>query len=197
MNAAKLANATAKIPASQSSSRRSAQARTVQPVHEIPNVRATIFPTIVRTLLAFLLVWAGLSKLGDPINAYTSLLDYQLPAPKVFLKLVAMVLPWLELLCGLMLLANFHRRLATLTASLLFGVFLIMVGQAAARGLDISCGCFNLAVFGINPASASARFLESVGFALLRDAILLAGAVYLVRIGQPSRPTTAAAGHIG
>ena len=65
--------------------------------------------------------------------------------------------------------------------SVLFSVFLVMVGQAVVRGLNIPCGCFNLTIFGIDEASASARFVESVGFAFFRNLILLGGALYLLR----------------
>ena len=147
----------------------------------MPDKTASLFRTIVRSLVALLLIWAGLSKLGDPVSAYTALLAYQLPAPGLLLKLVALALPWLEVLCGLMLLANFHRRLALLVMSVLFSVFLVVVGQAFARGLDISCGCFNLRLFGIDEATAAARFYESVGFALVRNLILLGSALYLLR----------------
>lgn len=160
---------------------RSPRSRNVPVPRGLPGKPDNIFPTIVRSLFAILLIWAALSKLGDPVSAYTALLAYQLPLPGILWKLVAVSLPWLELLCALMLLANFYRRLAMLVTSVLFSVFLVMVGQAFARGLDISCGCFNLAVLGIDEASAAARFIESVGFAFFRNLVLLGGALYLLR----------------
>jgi len=149
-----------------------------------------VFRMILRSLIAIILVWAALSKLGDPVSTYTTLLEYRLPAPGILLKLVAVVLPWLELLCALMLLANFHRRLATLSVSVLFSVFLIMVGQAEVRGLNISCGCFDLTVFGINESSPSGRFIESLGFAFVRNLILLGAALYLLRDDGGAETTT-------
>lgn len=157
------------------------RSRTEPASHGMPGQAASLFQATVRSLIALLLIWAGLSKLGDPVTTYTAMLAYQLPLPGILWKLVALALPWLELLCGLMLLANFHRRLATLVTSVLFSVFLVMVGQAFVRGLDISCGCFNLRILGIEEASAAARFFESVGFALVRNLLLLAGGLYLLR----------------
>ncbi len=165
------------------------RSRSVPVPDEMPGKPVRVIRMIVRSLIAILLLWAGLSKLGDPVSAYTALLAYELPAPTVLLKLVALALPWLELLCGLMLVADFHRRLATLVATALFGVFLVMVGQAVVRGLDISCGCFNLAILGIDEASASARFLESVGFAFFRNLLLLGGVVYLLCTERNASPT--------
>lgn len=188
MNATKSAKALVKNAVPTTAPNRNPRSRSVQVPQGMPGTPAKVFRTILRSLIAIILVWAGLSKLGDPVSSYTALLEYQLPAPRVLLKLLAVVLPWLELLCALMLLANFYRRLATLAMSVLFSVFLAMVGQAVVRGLNISCGCFNLTIFGIDEASASAHFIESVGFAFFRNLILLGGALYLLRTDKRLPP---------
>ena len=95
----------------------------------------------LRWLLGVVLVWAALGKLADPHEFHTSLLAYRLPLPGAFTAGVAIVLPWLELLCGLLLLAD-HRTPAALAWALaLFGVFTVCTGQAWLRGLPIACGC--------------------------------------------------------
>ena len=152
----------------------------------VPSKTLQLFQSAVRFLLAVIMIWAGLSKFGDPVSFYTTLLEYRLPIPGGFLRLVAVILPWLELLCGLMLLANVYRRASLLWAAVLFSVFLVMVGQAFLRGLDISCGCFDLTIFGIAESSDTGRFLESTEFALVRNSVLLVGALYLFR--QSVRP---------
>lgn len=163
----------------------------VQKQRRFRGTSSPVLQRIVRSLIALILIWAGLSKLGDPVSAYTALLAYQVPAPAILLKLVAVALPWLELLCGLMLFTNFHRHTATLATCMLFAAFLLAVGQAVLRGLDIACGCFNLAILGIDEASASARFIESVGFAFFRNLVLLAGTFYLLR-SDPRLPADGA-----
>ncbi|MGK0190428.1 MAG: putative oxidoreductase [Verrucomicrobiales bacterium] len=137
------------------------------------------FETGLRWFLAAVLVWAGLSKLVDPVSFYGAMLEYQLPLPHVLLKITAVVLPWMELFCGLLLLAGIAPRATLIWVTALFGVFLLAVGQAFLRGLDISCGCFDLGLFGIEDGSELGHALESAGVATLRNLVLLGAAIFL------------------
>jgi len=138
---------------------------------------------MVRWLLGALLVLASLSKIANLQEFYISIAAYQLPLPGAWLRLSAMILPWLELLCGLLLLGAVWTRAALVWALVMFGVFVLATGQAWARGLDISCGCFNLSAFGFDPASGKSfvKFIESVGFAFFRALLLFLGAAYVIR----------------
>lgn len=149
-----------------------------------------------RYVLGGLLLWAAVSKLANPTAFLGSLYAYDLPLPAGFLKVVAVVLPWLELLCGLMLLANAWPQTTLLFVAGLFGVFVVATAQAAGRGLEIACGCFDLAIFGFpHAATGTVHFLESPGFAFLRNVVLFAAAVWLLRlapavgmVAQPAPP---------
>jgi putative oxidoreductase len=139
--------------------------------------------TAVRLFLGILLLWAAVSKLANPIEFLGSIYAYQLPFPKSFLQLVAVVLPWLELLCGLMLLANLWTESALTAALGLFFVFVLATGQAWMRGLEISCGCFNLEIIGLSHDSHPrlVTFLESPMFAFFRNLGFTALTAYLFR----------------
>lgn len=136
---------------------------------------------ILRWLLGIILIWAALSKLGDPSEFFTVLLGYQLPIPNAILKIVAVTLPWMELLCGLLLLVNLWKDAALSWSLALFGVFLLVVGAAWIRGLDISCGCFNLEIIGIHGDGGLARSIESVPFAFFRNVFFVGVSIYLLR----------------
>lgn len=149
------------------------------------------FKTALRWLLGLLLVWAALSKLANPQDFYGQLLAYRLPLPETLLKLVAITLPWVEMLCGLILLARFRTEAALLWCMALFLSFTLATGQAWARGLEISCGCLNLRLFGLAGEHAGlTHFFESVGFAFWRAVLLAAGAVYLWRQHQALPPAS-------
>lgn len=138
---------------------------------------------VVRYVVAALFIWAALSKLGNLQEFYVSLRAYRLPLPNIFLQLVAVTLPWLELFCGLLLLAGFWLRAATGWALILCVVFVLCTGQAWLRGLTISCGCLNLGLLGLTADAHPSliAFLESVRFAFLRAVVLSAACLWLLR----------------
>lgn len=131
----------------------------------------------LRWFLGALLVWASLAKIANPAEFYGELMAYQLPLTDALVRLSAMVVPWLELLCGVLMIGGRAQRAAVVLAAVLFGVFVLATGQAWVRGLDISCGCFNLDFLG----ERFATFFESVKFAFFRALLLLAAAVFLLR----------------
>ena len=141
----------------------------------------------LRWVLAAVLVWAGLSKLVDPVSFYGAILEYQLPLRAEFLKFTAVVLPWMELFCGLLLVARIAPKATLFWVITLFAVFLLLVGQASYRGLDIACGCFDLRPFGLSEDGTVAQVLESLGFALFRNSVLLIMAVVLAAIAPLTR----------
>ena len=140
------------------------------------------FSRVVRWLLAAVLLLASVSKLANPQEFYASIVAYQLPLALPLVRLVAIILPWLELLCGVLLLVGGARQAALAWTVVLFASFVLATGQAWARGLNISCGCFHLD-FLANPGLV--KLIEFIPFAFFRAALLLAGAVYLFR--QQSR----------
>ena len=142
---------------------------------------AKLLQDVLRYLLALLLLWAAISKLARPTDFLASLYAYQLPLPRDLLKFAAVVLPWTELLCGLLLLGRVWVETALTVTAALFVLFVLSTGQAWARHLDISCGCFDFGIFGLDARTSGAvRFLESVGFAFIRNLALTAAAVFLL-----------------
>ena len=136
---------------------------------------------IGRSFLGLLLIWAALSKLANATEFLGALYAYQLPLPRALLQLVAVVLPWFELLCGVLLLLNQSTETVLVATGALLMVFLVCTGQAWMRGLHISCGCFNLRMFGLDRGHPLVELLDSTGFAFLRNLVLGALTVQLLR----------------
>jgi len=136
---------------------------------------------MLRWLLGLVLIWAALGKLSNPQGFYVAVVAYQLPLPPMLLQCVAVILPWIELLCGLLLLASLRINAALIWTVILFITFTVCSGQAWLRGLHIGCGCLDLRLVGILPGSEMAGLLESAGFAFLRALALAAAALYLLR----------------
>ena len=97
--------------------------------------------TVLRVVLAAVWVWAAVAKIGDPAAAVRAVRAYDL-LPEWLAQGVGYGLPFLELALALLLLLGLATRLAAVVSAVLFAVFLAGIVSAAARGLQIECGCF-------------------------------------------------------
>ena len=134
--------------------------------------------TAARLVLGGVFVVAGVLKIPDPAAAVRAVRAYQL-LPESLVAPVAFGLPVLEIAVGLALLLGVFVRTAAIAAAVLLVVFLVGVGSAWARGLQIDCGCFGHG--GEVAAGETAYPLEVV-----RDGALLLAALALAR-WPPSR----------
>ncbi len=100
-----------------------------------------ILITLVRMALGMVFIVASIDKIADPTAFATSVTGYRI-VPQGPAMLMATVLPWIELLCGLGLVLGRFVRGSTLLALVMLTVFTIAVLSALWRGLDISCGCY-------------------------------------------------------
>ena len=128
-----------------------------------------IVGTAARLGLAAVFLISGVIKAIDPDATYVAVRAYDV-LPKAGVELVAGVLPWFEIVLGLLLLAGIATRAAAVVSAGLLLVFVAGVTQAWARGLSIDCGCFG-------GGGAVAPDQTTYGLELLRDAgfLLLAG----------------------
>jgi len=94
-----------------------------------------------RILIGLVLVAAALPKIGDAASFAAQIHNYRM-VPVAFENVMGIVLPWIELVVGLALVLGLRARAGSLAAGVLMIVFVVAVGQAVARGLDIECGCF-------------------------------------------------------
>ncbi|WP_331271948.1 MauE/DoxX family redox-associated membrane protein [Motilibacter aurantiacus] len=146
-----------------------------------------------RLLLAGVLGYAAVTKIGDPAATVRAVRAYDL-LPGWLETLVGRGLPAFELVLALLLLTGVALRLAASVTAGLLVVFLIGIVSAAARGLEIDCGCFG----GGGPTEDPAYTAE-----IVRDSLLLALAVGLAALGtsrlapRPRAPQPPAATETG
>jgi uncharacterized membrane protein YphA (DoxX/SURF4 family) len=114
---------------------------------------------------------AGALKMPDPAAAVRAVRAYRL-LPESAVAPVAFGLPVLEIAVGLALLLGLFVRTAAIAAAVLLVVFLVGVGSAWARGLQIDCGCFG---HGGQVAAGDTAYPSEV----LRDSALLVAALAL------------------
>ncbi len=132
--------------------------------------------------LAGVFGYAGVVKVLDPAGFALSVQRYRL-LPGWAVEAVAWYLPWLEVVCAAGCVVGWGKarvRAASLgLITVMLVVFLVAIGSAWWRGLDIDCGCFG-------GSEASAGYAGLV----LRDIGLLAaaGVVWWLSVGE-DKPT--------
>jgi hypothetical protein len=94
--------------------------------------------------LGILFGWAALAKLAD-LSAFALQVHNFRLLPVAAENLVAMLLPWVELVAALALVLRIRPRAGAWVAGALLAVFTVGIALAMARGLDFECGCFGKA----------------------------------------------------
>jgi len=130
----------------------------------------------VQIALGAVFVASAIPKLVDPPAFAHMIYNYRL-LPGTLVNALALVMPWIELLVGVLLVLGAWRREAALVAALLLVVFLGAIGWNLLRGHAIDCGCFDVRSAGKTPE----QLLADMTWVMLRDVglLLLAGQVLL------------------
>jgi len=122
----------------------------------------------IRLILGAVFVIASVDKILHPAAFAKAIYNYQI-LPDAFINLTAIILPWLELLLGILLISGLWLPGAALLANLLLLVFFGALLFNVARGLDVHCGCFSTSTEG-TPATT---------WYLIRDTIFVVLGCYL------------------
>ena len=135
----------------------------------------------VQIALGAVFVAAALPKVADPPAFAHMIYNYRL-VPGGLVNALALLMPWLELLVGILLIVGVWRREAALVAVLALLVFMGAIGWNLARGHAVDCGCFDVRSAGKTPE----QLLSDMKWVLVRDVglLLLAAQVLLATSPQ-------------
>ena len=75
------------------------------------NLQSPTLTTILRLFLGLLFIYASIPKIADPAYFAAAVQNYQM-IPDSLINVVAIILPWLEFVCGLLLLLGYWIRAA-------------------------------------------------------------------------------------
>lgn len=114
-------------------------------------------------------LYAAHDKILDPRPLVTIIWNYRILPPGP-VNLMAIYMPWMELLVGLGLVTGFKRRAAAFWGGALLLVFTAALLVNAVRGIDVACGCF----------STSATETNNAWLLVLRDMPMLAAAAWML-----------------
>jgi uncharacterized membrane protein YphA (DoxX/SURF4 family) len=123
-------------------------------------------PATVRAcqvILGIVFAWAALAKIGDPRAFAADVHNFRL-VPVALENLVAVTLPWVELVAAMALVLGVRARSGAVVSLLLMALFTVAVAAAVARGLDVECGCFGTAD---GSAVGARKLLENVALLVL------------------------------
>ena len=124
----------------------------------------------LRWIVATIFIVAGITKILNPLTFAEDIDNYQI-LPYLLVTLMAIILPWLEVLCGFFLIIGKLQKGAALTLMIMTFIFLAAIISGIVRGLDISCGCFT-----------STTEWNSIGYTRLVEEIIFSVLVVLVYI---------------
>ena len=119
-----------------------------------------------RIILGAVFLWASIGKILEPGDFARSISNYHI-VPFGIENIVALILPWLELLIGMGLILGIMVDGSVQISAILLIMFILMIGQAILRGFNIECGC------GLKEG-------EMIGLNKILENIVFLGGAYIV-----------------
>jgi putative oxidoreductase len=105
-------------------------------------IRNGWFELVARWVLGTAFIYASYHKIMEPAQFAKVIYGYYL-FPPLTINFIAIILPFLELFCGLALVLGIYPRSAALIIDVLLMAFIAALSINLIRGQDFDCGCFS------------------------------------------------------
>ena len=96
---------------------------------------------LIRIFISLIFIYAGTEKISNPDDFTISISNYRL-LPVALINFFAIILPWIEIVTGILLLFGISVKENTTIIFTMLLVFTIAIVISLFRGLSIDCGCF-------------------------------------------------------
>lgn len=115
-----------------------------------------------RLVLGLVLIVAGVDKIIQPAEFAKAIDNYHI-VPYGFENLIAIILPWLEVIVGTALITGFMVDGAAILSLGMMTFFVVAISSAILRGYNIECGC------GLKPGAmvGAGKIIEDLLYILL------------------------------
>ncbi len=141
-----------------------------------------------RLFLGAVFIFASIDKIAAPEPFAIAVEAYKI-LPYPLINLFALIVPWLELLCGIFLIGGYSIRGSAIILSALLTGFTAAILSAMARNLNIDCGCFGEAY---QAPVGWARVFEDLGLLVLGAYLYLGERESKIQISPEAAPHTPA-----
>lgn len=102
------------------------------------------FLLVIRFIIGSFFIYFATDKISDPESFALSIENYRF-FPVFVINIIALTLPWIEVITGILLLLGVKVRENSFIINTLLVCFNLIIIIALLRGLDIDCGCFGSA----------------------------------------------------
>lgn len=130
-----------------------------------------ILAFIIKLILGISFVYASFHKIQNPQAFAKILYGYDI-FPDISINILAITIPFIELIAGFSLISGWFPRSALLIINVFLVLFVLIIGFNLIRGHQFDCGCF---------AFASENQTASNIYLLIRDVFMLAGGIFLYK----------------
>ena len=139
-------------------------------------IRSLNLPLIFRVILGIVFIYASYDKILDPAGFSKNIHNFHITDNLVWVEnLVALILPWLELIIGVFLIFGVFLEGSTSITIGLYIFFIIILSQAVFRGIDVHCGCFK------TEANTGITDLRMELFKRIGEDFLLLGMAFVIK----------------
>ena len=127
----------------------------------------TILIFLIKLILGITFVYASWHKIADPAGFAKILYGYAI-FPGFSINILAIIIPFMELIAGFSLVFGLFPRSALLIINALLLGFILSIGFNLLRGHTFACGCF----------SSSSQDVSGV-YTLIRNLLFLLLGIYM------------------
>lgn len=143
------------------------------PVHP-PGTFRSLVALIARLGLGGMMVFAAYNKLSNPQEFAFSVKAFKI-LPDHLAILATFVFPWMELICGTLLIAGLWTRAAALVSVGQLLTFIAAIVSVITRDLNVKCGCFGKYDLFCSGPLGWCNVIQNSGFVLVGLVILATG----------------------
>jgi len=122
------------------------------------------FLFLLRLVIGGTFIYAALDKVAHPDQFARIIYNYHM-LPGQLINIFALLLPWVELVAGVLMVIGYWEKAATVVIGGLLAMFTVALANALIKGVNIECGCF----------STTSRAKGPVQSLIVRDILMLIG----------------------